>query len=41
MMNNTNTYAYMQLAFNVVFTEIHKKKGIKYFVGRDIAAMII
>ena len=39
-MNNTNTHAYMQAVFNVIFTHIHAKKGIKLFGERAIAEMI-
>ena len=39
-MNNTNTHAYIQAAVNVLFTQMHTKKGIKLFCDRDISAMI-
>ena len=39
-MNNKNTHANMQLAVNVVFTQIHAKKGITVFSERGIVVMI-
>ena len=40
VMNNKNMHAYMQAAVNVIFTQMHAKKGIKIFGERGIAAMI-
>ena len=40
VMNNKNTYAYMQAAVNVIFTQIHAKKRINIFGERDILAMV-
>ena len=38
--NNTNTYAYMKAAVNVIFIQKHANKGIKLFGERYIAEMI-
>ena len=40
MMNNTNKHAYMQADVDVMFTQIHTKKVIKFFGERAIASMI-
>ena len=40
MANNTNTHAYMQAGVNVMFMQMHAKKGIKMFFERYIVAMI-
>ena len=38
--NDTNKHAYIQAAVNVMFKQIHEKKGIKMFGERAIEAMI-
>ena len=38
--NNTDTHAYMKAALNMMFTQMHTKKGINISGKRDIDAMI-
>ena len=39
-MNNKNTHLYMQTAVNMMFTQMHAKKGIKMFGERYIEEII-
>ena len=39
VVNNTNTYTYMQAAVNKRFMQMHGKKGIKLFCERVIPTM--
>ena len=38
--NNKNKHEYIQAAVNIMFTQIHKKKGIKLFGESYIYSMI-
>ena len=38
--NNINIHAYMNTVANVMFMQIHSKKGIKLFGEREILEMI-
>ena len=40
VMNNTNTHAYLQAEVNVMFMQMHTKKGINFFGEMLIAKMI-
>ena len=40
MMNNKNTHACMQTEANVMFVQIHSRKGTEFFGESNISAMM-